>query len=322
MVLPNNDTAYALASLDLSREPLVLHLPDTGGRYDVFQLLDAYTNVFANPGRRLNGTAAQDVAITGPGWTGTLPPGVRRVASPTPHAWLLGRVLVDGPSDLPAVRALLARFTLNPLSAHGTPGASTSSIVLTSFPSLARPQVPRGQAFLDALAAALAADPPPARDAPLLRRLARYGIRPGRGRARLGGRAPGPGRRGAAGGRRARARQPLVGARPPGWLVPPRRTGRFGTDYELRAITARYALGANVAEETVYGLAFQDSAGRPLSGAHRYRVRFAPGQLPPVRAFWSLTMYGSNLFLVDNPLGGATRWATARPASGAPATAR
>ena len=303
VVLPNNDTAYTLARLDLSAEPMVLHIPVTGARYYVVQLLDAYTNVFANIGRRLNGSRGGDFAVVGPGWKGTLPTGVTRIVSPTPHVWLLGRTLVQGPADLTAVRALQARFALNPLSRYGTANASTSSLVLDSLPAVSAPRLPSGLAFYDALGQALADDPPPARDAALLRRLARYGIGPGRSAAP----APKGLADGVALGRRRvaaeRDRENRRSARRHnGWLVTDPRTGRFGTDYLGRAVTALVALGANVAEETVYGIAYDDRSGRPLDGRRRYRLHFARGELPPVRAFWSVTMYDRDLFLVANPI--------------------
>jgi hypothetical protein len=85
-----------------------------------------------------------------------------------------------------------------------------------------------------------------------------------------------------------------------GWLVPPAKTGDSGADFGLRAVTAKLGLWANTPIEAVYPQASHDSAGRRLTGAHSYRLRFAPGELPPARAFWSLTMYDSQLHLVAN----------------------
>src|SRR5262249_5193061 len=106
VVFPNNDTLYSSAWLDLAREPLVLHVPDTSGRYCVFQFMDFYTNNFAFVGTRTTGTKEGDFAIVGPGWKGQLPSGLRRIDSPTNAVWLLGRLLVKDRDDLTTVHAL------------------------------------------------------------------------------------------------------------------------------------------------------------------------------------------------------------------------
>lgn len=309
VLLPNRDTLYTLAHLDLRAQPQVLHVPDTHGRYYTMQLLDAYTNVIANVGRRSTGTAAGDFAIVGPGWRGRLPAGVHKIRSPTPDVWVLGRTLVTGPADVGAVRALQARYTVFGLSALGTPAEPRSSVVLTRAPSFAPAPPPRGLAFLDELGQALRLDPPPPRDAALLRVLAQAGI----GAGRVPSRTTEPALRsawkaGLADGARRLARyverlKRDSALRHRGWLLLGPRAGRFGTEYLLRAAAATQGLGVNVPREALYPTATTDSAGRPLSGAHRYVVHFAAGQLPPVSAFWSLTLYGPDLFFYPNRLG-------------------
>ena len=233
---------------------------------------------------------------------------MRLVRSPTPVVWLLGRTLVDGPADLAAVNALQRGYALRRLDALGGPPLAALSIPSST---LHPAPLPTGLAFFDAMGAALAENPPPRRDRALLARLRRVGIGPGP--AHLAPAARGGHPRGAArrGGRRARpAWTPTrpAGSAPPraphrGWLLPPAGIGAAGADALLRASVARTALGANVRAEAVYPQADTDRRGRPLDGAHRYALRFAPGQLPPVKAFWSLTMYGADRFLVENPIG-------------------
>lgn len=308
VVLPNEDTLYTLVRLDLRGEPQVLHVPDTGGRYYTMELLDAYTNVIANVGRRATGTHTGEFAITGPGWRGTLPAGVRQVRATTPDVWIIGRTLIAGPSDLTAARAIQTHYTVFPLSALGTTREPATSLVLTSPPSFHPPKPPYGLAFLDQLGRALASDPPPARDVPLLRRLAAGGVGPGRAPSQTASLAAR--RAWLAGLRDGRARVTAFVAslrrrsvhRAHGWTVLGPKVGRFGTDYLTRAAVATLGLGANVPQEAVYPIAMTDSAGRTLTGTHRYVVRFAAGQLPPVDAFWSLTLYGADLFFYPNPL--------------------
>src|SRR5215469_636007 len=104
---PNADTLYTNGFFDVGKEPWVLSLPDMKGRYFLMPMLDGWTNVFQVPGKRTTGTSAQTYAITGPGWTGTLPAGVKEYKSPTAMVWLLGRIYCTGtPADYDAVHAL------------------------------------------------------------------------------------------------------------------------------------------------------------------------------------------------------------------------
>ena len=107
VVSPNVDTLYSSAWLDLSEGPIVLSLPDTGDRYYVMEMLDAWTNVFASPGTRTTGNRAGHFAILGPGWEGTLPPGVQAIRSPTSMIWIIGRTKTL-PELLADTRRLLA----------------------------------------------------------------------------------------------------------------------------------------------------------------------------------------------------------------------
>lgn len=119
---PNADTLYTTAWLDVSKEPWILSIPDMQGRYFLFPMLDGWTNVFEVPGTRTTGTKAQKYAITGPGWSGTLPEGVTEYKSPTGIVWLLGRIYCTGtPADYKAVHALQDKVSVVPLSAYGKP---------------------------------------------------------------------------------------------------------------------------------------------------------------------------------------------------------
>ncbi len=131
--LPTRIRLYNSAWLELGKEPMVLHVPDTGGRYYVQQFLDAYTNTFDSIGRRTTGTGEGNFAIVGPGWNGTLPPGVREIRSPTNTTWIVGRILVNGEQDLPDVQALQQQFTLTPLSQLGKHAVAVTSQTLADF---------------------------------------------------------------------------------------------------------------------------------------------------------------------------------------------
>ncbi len=302
VVAPNVDTTYTVAQLNLAAGPLVIDVPDTRGRYYVLQLLDAYSNTFRYIGRRTTGTAAGSYALVPPGFSGTLPPGVRRIESPTPLVWLLGRTLVRGAADLPAVTALMNGYRVTPLS-RWTSGERQSPLVLPAFPANQTAlELPGGPAFFGALGSYLADNPAPTADGCALRAFARVGIGPGI--------TPSAAEQAAQREAVPAARRILTRAvaranaysrrRNNGWLVPLSYIGDFGRNYLGRAVVARFALGANTEDETIYPAAFTDSRGRPLRGRHRYTIRFPRGQLPPVGAFWSLTMYDSEGYLYAN----------------------
>ncbi|MGW9448603.1 DUF1254 domain-containing protein [Streptomyces sp. NPDC055632] len=113
----SNDTVYSIAQVDLSEVPLLLHVPDTAGRYYVFQFVDAWTNNFAYVGRRATGTAAGSHLLTGPCWSGKVPEGITRIAAPTAVVSIVGRWACDDPGDLAAVQTLQQATTLEPLDA-------------------------------------------------------------------------------------------------------------------------------------------------------------------------------------------------------------
>ncbi|MEA2363739.1 MAG: hypothetical protein QOD71_2884 [Thermoleophilaceae bacterium] len=300
VVLPNHDTTYTVGTLQLAAGPRVLDVPDTRGRYYVIQLLDAYSNTFAYVGRRTTGTKAGSYVVVPPGFKGTLPAGVKRIQSPTNRVWVLGRTLLRDAADLPAVGQLMGGYKITALDGW-TAGERQGSLVFDSFPTLAPVVLPTGVDFYAQLGEILAADPAPKRDACALRAFARAGIGPGKApkgkalaaAARAGARIVG----------RAEQRANRFGARRNnGWVLPGPYVGAYARNYLGRAVIATAALGANTRPETVYPLAVADVAGRPLSGSHRYVVRFPRGELPPADAFWSLTMYGEDRYLVPNPI--------------------
>lgn len=305
VVAPNVDTLYSVAQLDLGKEPVVLRLPRHGSRYYVFEFLDPYTNVVGYIGRRLNGGGAGTWAIS---WTGgkrvALPKGVRRFNSPYRRLWVIGRTLLRGERDLPAARRLMARYRSGPLSRLRS-GRLSKPVVRRSIRDTST--LPRGLALLDELGRAIRRNPPPKRDAPVLARLRQGGIGPGLAPSRAGlprpvldGLAAGVDAEAAELGPRARAKVFTQALSTGGWYSADPDIGDYGTDYTLRAEIAEVGLGANTVEEAVYPIAFADRTGAPFTGARGYRLTFRRGALPPARAFWSLTMYDLEGYLVGN----------------------
>ena len=178
---PNADTLYTTAFFDVGKEPWVLSIPDMKDRYALFPMLDGWTTVFQVPGKRTTGTAAQTYAITGPGWSGSLPAGVKEYSSPTSLVWLLGRIYCTGtPGDYAEVHALQDEMKLVPLSSYGKPYTPPPGTVDPSIDMKTgvRDQVNRMDAveFFTLLAQLMKANPPAAADAPELAKFAKIGL--------------------------------------------------------------------------------------------------------------------------------------------------
>jgi len=303
VVTPNNDTLYTNAWLDLSRGPVVIEVPDTADRYYVLGFLDFWTHPFAHIGRRTTGTGAGTFLVAGPGWAGEPPPGASLLRAPTDHVWIIGRIMVEGPEDLPAVHALQDRFHLTPLAAWRAGERDLGDPIDAGLDPKEPLQPGRFVAVVDR---ALRDNPPPAAERVLLADFARLGLD--------GGLAPGIERLPEAValpaiGRAFATLAALLDDAGPagpgqgGWSRTQRIGASFGHDWLLRAQVARRYIGALTSAEAVYPMAHADSLGRALSGAHRYTIRFAPGAEPPVDAFWSLTMYDDrDCLLVPNDL--------------------
>jgi hypothetical protein len=310
VVRANVDTLYSSAWLDLSKEPIVLSVPDTQGRYYLMPMLDAWTNVFASPGKRTTGTKAGHFAITGPGWSGTLPAGVQQLKSPTHMVWIIGRTQTNGPKDYPAVHAIQKQYKLTPLSAFGKPYTPPAQVAVDPNVDMKLAPVDAvaqmgTTAFFNRLAELMKDNPPPEADAPVLSKLAKLGIVPGQkfDPAKLDpALAKGLDKALPVALEKLTAASKESGAPVNGWRVPSMNLGNFGTDYGTRAVVALVGLGANLAADAVYPSAFVDGAGKTLNGANRYVLHFDKGQEPPVRAFWSVTMYDPSSFFVANPI--------------------
>ncbi|MBF6299554.1 DUF1254 domain-containing protein [Nocardia amamiensis] len=304
VVRPDLDTMDSFAWLDLTREPMVLQVPAMDQpRYWLAQLLDAWSNTGHNPSNmRPQAKSAgppYTYVVTGPGWSGSLPEDLTPLPMPTPTVWLINRIQVDGPRDLPRVRAIQQQLKLAPLSAW-TAGVDVPAPAVPP----PRPTVPPAaqladmapRAFFDRMCALMKVNSPAPEDAPAMRRFASIGIEPG-------GAVKGiPDAELATAVATARQQIPVYVGETTivenGWIYDPG-TGRYGTDYLVRAAIAWNGLGAALPEDaiypTVYGTAY---AG---GGPSRFRLHFAPGQLPPVDAFWSLTAYTADLYLVPTP---------------------
>ncbi|MCU0301772.1 MAG: DUF1254 domain-containing protein [Candidatus Nanopelagicales bacterium] len=307
VVRPSRDLLYSSAWLDLSDGPVVVSQPDLGDRFFLLPMLDAWTNVFASPGTRTTGNRAANFLVVGPAWDAPAPPGVQVVRSPTDLAWVVGRIEVAGPDDVPAVGRLQDQFAITPLSRwpDGPPNPAAVVTEPSSGPNVrARVDGMDAAEFFTALAAGLARVQTLPQDGGALAALARVGIAPGEPfdfdslsapvRAGLADAV----RRVQAGMTEAYAsgEGATVGN---GWRIPPDILGDYGDEFAVRAVVAREGLGANLPADATYATAVADETGTPLDGRGHYVVRFRPEDLPPpVRAFWSLTVYDDRGSLV------------------------
>jgi hypothetical protein len=309
VIRPNADTLYSTAWLDLSREPILIHVPDSGGRFYLLQFMDAWTETFADPGKRTTGTAEAWFALVGPHWTGKLPEHVTRFDSPTTIVWLLGRTQTNGVADYDNVHLFQRGMSIMPLSAYPN-GKQTLGSALAfgtavggTPPERVKAMEPR--AFFAAFAAAMKANPPHAADVAIVRDMARIGLVPGRDfdASKLTAddlQALDEGARTAA--QQLEKYVASGAAIKPGWSSFQGAVGRYGTNYTARAVTARVALGANPAEDAVYIGSSADGSGQPFQPSMRYRMHFDASNLPPVLAFWSLTAYDKDGYFIANPI--------------------
>ncbi len=306
---PNADTLYSTAWLDLAKEPYILSLPDEHGRYYLMPMLSGWTEVFEVPGQRTTGTKAQKYAITGPGWQGTLPQGVKELKSPTDLVWILGRTYCTGtPADYQAVHKIQDQYKLVPLSAYGKPYTPPPGQVDPNIDmkTPVREQVDTMSAgdYFKFLANLMKDNPPAKEDAPLMAKLAKIGIVPGQD-FDINKLDPAVAK-GLQGVPKAAVEKIMASFKTSptfvnGWGILTK-TGLYGTDYLDRALVTAIGLGANRPQDAIYPTSEMDGDGKPYDGANKYVMHFDKGQLPPVKGFWSLTMYDDKFFFVDNPL--------------------
>jgi hypothetical protein len=306
VVRPNFDTLYSAAWLDMTKEPMIVSAPDTGGRYYLLPMLDMWTDVFASPGWRTTGTQAGNFLITPPGWNGDIPSGMTRIDAPTPYVWIIGRTKTDGPQDYDAVHKIQAGYKVTPLSQNYLPPTVTidPSVDMKSPPKVQVDNMPAEKYFAYA-ANLLKVIPPHITDQPMIAQLKKIGFEPGKS-FELG--TANPAIRKALENAREDAQQLMAWKVPTlarvvnGWSMNTDTMGVYGNYYLKRAIVAQLGLGANLPEDAIYPINLADESGKPLDGANRYTLHFSKTDMPPAEAFWSVTLYDADGFQVANPL--------------------
>jgi hypothetical protein len=305
-VTPNSDTPYSFAGLDLRAEPAVITIPRMEkSRYFVFQLMDLYTFNFAYIGSRPTGNEGGTYLIAGPGWNGEVPNGISKTfRAETEFVNVVGRTQLFNPGDLSNVKKIQAEYKVQPLHEFLHTSAPPAPPSL-DWPTPITPAEQTSLAFFNQLAFLLQfAVPPHPSEVDLRNRFATIGIVPGKPfdptsfspeiQAAL--------KAGIDDGQKAiDAKRAMTGGKT---------DTLFGSreylknDYLARATGTQMGIGANSRDEALYPVLDKDSDGQTLDGSkHDYTLHFAKGQLPPVNAFWSLTMYDlPDQLLVKNPI--------------------
>ena len=305
VVAPGATSLSSIAWLDLSSEAQVLHVPKVSGHYFVLAFLDPYTENIVNFGTA-SGTAPGDYVIVGPGQGGSSSPaGTHRIDVDYSRIWVIGSTQLKSPSDVAAVNAIQDQYAITPLSDYGT--AYTPPAPAQPVTTVTEHAIPTGLAFFDTLGQQLALFPPPSADASELSKLATVGIGPGRTPSQdenLG----------------QDARQGLINAvaAGPARIQQDTKTlysqgfathagyllggfGTYGTNYTERAVISQIGLGAFVAHQAIYAMAWSDKDNAALSGSTAYVLHLTSP--PPTSEGWSVTVYSLKGALVSNSLG-------------------
>lgn len=308
IVTPNSDTPYSMLQADLRAEPLVLCVPAIEReRYYSVQFCDMYSCTYGYIGSRATGSEGGCWLLAGPDWTGETPPGIKGVLrSETQFSLVIYRTQLFDPADIDNVKAIQAGYTVQPLSAFlkKSPPPPAPTIAWPPFnDDFFQAGFPGALDFL------LQFCPEVPEEQALRARFAAIGIGPARlfdfkdlGPARKGDIAAGV----KSGYARIAQQRDAIGTSVNGWRVGSAFGDRafYDGNWLLRAGAAMAGIYGNIAAEAMYPLCRSDDNGQPLDGSkHRYTLTFPPGELPPVNAFWSVTMYdGRTQLLIQNPI--------------------
>ena len=304
---PNSDTPYSWLGMDLRAEPIVITVPVIEkDRYFTVQLIDAYTFNFAYIGSRATGNGGGSFVIAGPSWKGETPTGVKVIRAETEFVFAAFRTQLFNPGDLDNVKKVQAGYKAQPLSAFlGTPAPKAAPAIDFINP-LTPAEEKTSLQFFNILNFVLQFCPTDPSETELMARFAKLGI--GAGKTFEASKLP------------PEVKSAIEQGMADSWvdlevLKKEVNEGKvnsgdvFGTraflknNYLYRMIAAALGIYGNSKQEAMYPTYYVDAAKQKLDGANRYTLQFAPGQLPPVNAFWSLTMYEEPAsLLVANPI--------------------
>ena len=306
---PNSDTLYSSTWADLTKEPMIITLPDMGKRYFSVELVGFDSDNYDYIGTRATGSHGGKFALVGPNWKGSLPKGVKAVrVAPTNWVLVLLRILIDDPQDYPTVHQLQDQVSLVPLSQYlgkATPGAAPDpKTVLIPPVNRKSPDPLQEWKVINRL---LTENPPPAYENQMMKMFAQIGVGPGQDVEKMGPAIQRGLVRALATGRMIVTSAPAnnVGRTTVnGWGISPSTWGRTGVNGQYLMRDAQ-SLGGFVVHdpiENIYPVLMTDANGEPLQDSHRYELTFKKEELPLSDAFWSVTLYDSTFNFVDNPI--------------------
>lgn len=303
-VAPNNDTLYSVAWLDMADGPFVLETPDFGARYYTFQMGQADTSTQQSLGRRTHGARLPPVFLRGSASNAAVPRGMVEVRSAQRYLMIAARILVHDEVDLPAVTALQQKIRLrrwvDVQAGRDVPPPVSDQLRVSTAPFAGKPAE-----FLTSLGQVLRDWQPSKAEASLVRSFEAIGLSRADGfrREQLSAAEQSAVFGGVGECEQAIRRKTFkLGRNVNGWSINAAGS-EFGTDYLLRAAVAMDQIYVLPREEALYPNARLDASGQSLDGRNRYELHFAKGQVPPVRFFWSATMYHAEGLMVDNPIG-------------------
>ena len=308
VVRPNFDTLYSSAWVDV-REPVILSVPDTHGRYYLLPMLDMWTDVFAAPGSRTSGNQAGKFALVYEGWQGKLPDGIEKIEAPTPYIWIIGRTQTNGPADYEAVHQVQDGYLLTPLSRYPNPPAAPEyhpdPAVDMKTPPLNQVNNMSAKDYFTYGAQLMKLHPPHKTDWSQVARRRLAGLHLGEtfnwdhldpAVQDALNQVP------AAALKSMQTKLPTLARVVNGWQMNTDTMGVYGDYYLKRAIVAMVGLGANQAVDAIYPLSLVDADGQPYHGANQYVMHFEKDEIPPIAASWSMTLYDAEGFQVANEL--------------------
>ena len=320
VVRPNLDVLYSVAWVDVSKEPVVVSVPDTQDRFYFLTMLDGWSEAFASPGKRTTGTQPGNFAIVGPRWKGTIPAGVTRLNSATNFVWIVGKIEAKQTNDIVSVNTIQNGFKISLLSNYikaaggaeseiaaqpASVSRETGRIFFTNQPPIKQIADMNAAKFFSTFSELLFSNPPHKEDVTLVTRLKSIGIEPG---AEFHFDKLSPQVAAALEGAVTDAKAAIderastISTSENGWILDRKIAGIYGANYLDRAAVAKIGAGLNRLEDAVYPSCNVDAQGQPLTGSKNYVLHFDRAQLPPVKAFWSLSLYNSQGFFVKNAL--------------------
>ncbi|HBY05920.1 MAG: putative transmembrane protein [candidate division TM6 bacterium GW2011_GWE2_42_60] len=302
----NVDVLYSMAWVDIGKEPIIFTVPEMKDHSYVFQMLDAWSDVFANPGTRVTGSNAASFALVPPCFQESLPDGIQKIECPTSLVWIIGRIGLNGKSDAPNIQKLQPGFTLTPLSLWiKKEKAPTTKTALSYDLKAPVDQIDTMdfETYFETAMKLLSTTRVHSNDWPLITELTSLGITAGGSLKTIDATIIAGLKRGAQKAISLLKSDLLNLAQKTvnGWYMDTR-IGTYGTDYFTRALVAKIGLGALLPQDTVYPSTYVDGDGKKLNGKNNYKIHFEHDELPPVKAFWSITLYNEESFFADNIL--------------------